>query len=275
MRMLGSQNPIRTAPLGVVPHRLGAHRQARLLKSTFEQPRVELADDVSGFDAGLPKDAVSGDDIVIIDDDVIRTQGSQLAQDRLRGPGRLAHERRAIAPARHSGRFDTLLAACLEAFRQKAGQAGEAPHRKAEIDLLVSQSIKVGGLARLSPALPDDQVSERDEPLEMSMGDCSVYAGGLGSIVNRPFGLVHIKVEQDPPAGPILKRTDRTVDFTYILLAHSASLSAHVGGETGRPMYSATASASRMSGQVALGWGLILGFAVGYGPDLFLTYAGA
>ncbi len=31
----------------------------------------------------------------------------------------------------------------------------------------------------------------------------------------------------------------------------------------------------RMSGPVALGWGLILGFAVGYGTDLFLTYAGA
>ena len=31
----------------------------------------------------------------------------------------------------------------------------------------------------------------------------------------------------------------------------------------------------RLSGRVALGWGLILRFAVGYGTHLFLTYAGA
>jgi ZIP family zinc transporter len=31
----------------------------------------------------------------------------------------------------------------------------------------------------------------------------------------------------------------------------------------------------RLNGPVALGWGLILGFAAGYGTDLFLTYAGA
>lgn len=30
----------------------------------------------------------------------------------------------------------------------------------------------------------------------------------------------------------------------------------------------------RLNGPVALGWGLILGFAAGYGTDLFLTYAG-
>ena len=71
----------------------------------------------------------------------------------------------------------------------------------------------------------------------MSMRDGSVHAGGFGSIVNCPFGLVHIKVEQDPPTGPILKRADRTVDFAYLVLAHSASLSAHVGGETDRPTH--------------------------------------
>ena len=69
------------------------------------------------------------------------------------------------------------------------------------------------------------------------MGDCSVHAGGLGSIVNCPFGLVDIKVEQDPPTGPILKRADRTVDLAYLVLAHSPSLSAHLGGETERPTH--------------------------------------
>jgi len=45
------------------------------------------------------------------------------------------------------------------------------------------------------------------------MGDRSVHAGGFCSIVNCPFGLVHIKVEQDSPTSPILKRADRTVDL--------------------------------------------------------------
>ena len=198
---------------------------------------MELADDVSGYGTGLPKDAVPGEDLVITDDDVVRTQGSQLAQHRLRGVSRLVHERRAVASARLSGGFDTLLTACLEALRQKASQAGESTHRIAEIDLLASQSIKVGRLAGFSPALPDHQVSERDKALEMSMRDRSVHAGGFGSIVNCPFGLVHIKVEQDPPTGPILKRADRTVDLAYLVLAHSASLSAHVGGEPNRPTH--------------------------------------
>jgi hypothetical protein len=188
---------------------------------------MELADDVSGYGTGLTKDAVPGEDLVIIGDDVIRTQGSQLAQYRLRGVSRRVHERRAVAPARLSGGFDTLLTACLEALRQKASQAGESAHRVAEIDLLASQSIKVGGLAGFSPALPDRQVSERDKALEMSMGNRSVHAGSFGSIVNCPFGLVHIKVEQYSPTSPILERADRTVDLAYIVLAHSASLSAH------------------------------------------------
>jgi len=193
---------------------------------------MELADDVSGYGTGLPKDAVPGEDLVIIGDDVVRTQGSQHVQHRLRGVSRPVHERSAVASARLPGGFDTFQTACLEALRQKASQAGEATNRDAEIDLLASQSIKVGRLAGFSPALPDDQVSERDKALEMSMGDCSVNAGRLGSIVNCPFGLVHIKVEQDPPTGPILKRADRTVDLAYLVLAHSASLSAHVGGES-------------------------------------------
>ncbi len=224
MRSLSSQNPIRAAPFRVVPQSLGAHCQARLLKGSFEQSGVELADDVSGYSTGLPKDAVPGEDLVIIGDDVVRTQGSQLAQHRLRRVSRLVHERRAVASARLSGGFDTFLTACLEALRQKASQAGESTHRIAEIDLLASQSIKVGRLAGFSPALPDRQVSERDKALEMSMRDRSVHAGGFGSIVNCPFGLVHIKVEQDPPSGPILKRADRTVDLDYLVLAHSASL---------------------------------------------------
>jgi hypothetical protein len=237
MCSLGSQNPIRAAQFGVVPQSLGAHCQARPLKGSFEQSGMELADDVSGYGTGLPKDAVPGKDLAVIGDDVVRTQGSQLAQDRLKGVSRPAHERRAVAPARLSGGFDARLTPCLEALRQKAGQAGEATHRKAEIDLLAGQPIKVGRLAGFSPALPDRQVSERDQALEMSVCDRAVDAGRFGSVINCPFGLVHIKVEQDPPTGPILKRADRTVDLAYLVLAHSASLSAHVGTETDRPTH--------------------------------------
>jgi len=235
MRRLGSQNSIRTAQFRVVPHRLDAHSQACLLKGTFEQSGMELADDVSSYGTCLPKDAVPGEDLVIISHDVLRTQGSQLAQHRLPGVSRLVYERLAVASARHSSGFDTLQTAYLEALRQKTSQAREATHRKAEIDLLAGESIKVGRLAGFSTALPDDQVSERDKPLEMSVGDCSVNAGGPGSIVNCPFGLVHIKVEQDPPTGPILKRADRAVDVAHVVVAHSPSLSADVGGKTDRP----------------------------------------
>jgi hypothetical protein len=237
MRSLRSQDPIRAAPFRVVTQGLGAHCQARLPKGSFEQSGMELTDDVSGYGTGLPKDAVPGEDLAIIGNDVVRTQRSQLVQHGLRGVSLLVHERRAVPSARLSGGFDTLLTACLEALRQKASQAGESTHRIAELDLLASQSIKVGRLAGFSPALPDRQVSERDKALEMSMRDSSVHAGGFGSIVNCPFGLVHIKVEQDPPTGPILKRADRTVDLAYLVLAHSASLSAHVGGETDRPTH--------------------------------------
>jgi hypothetical protein len=237
MRSLGSQNPIRAARFRVVPQSLRAHCQARLLKGSFEQSGMELTDDVSGYGTGLPKDAVPGEDLVIIGDDVVRTQGSQVVQHGLRGVSLRVHERRAVASTRLSSGLDTLLTACLEALRQKASQAGESTHRIAEIDGLASQSIKVGRLAGFSPALPNGQVSERDKALEMSMRDSSVHAGGFGSIVNCPFGLVHIKVEQDPPTGSILKRADRTVDLIYLVLAHSASLSAHVGGETDRPTH--------------------------------------
>jgi hypothetical protein len=235
MYNLSSQNPIRAAPFRVVPQSLGAQCQPRLLKGSFEQSGMELADDVSGHCTGFPKDAVPGEDLVIIGDDVVRTQGSQLAQHRLWGVCWPVHERRAVASARLSGGFDTLLTACLEALRQKASQSGESTHRIAEIDLLASQSIEVGRLAGFSPALPDRQVSERDKALEMAMRDCSVHAGGLGSIVNCPFGLVHIKVEQDPPTGPILKRADRTVDLACLVRAHSASLSVHVARKASAP----------------------------------------
>jgi hypothetical protein len=245
MRKLGSQNLIRAAPCRVVPQCLNAHCQARLLEGSFEKSGMELADDVSGYRTGLTKDAVPGDDLVIIGDDVVRTQGSQLPQHRLRGLSRLAHERRAVAPARLPGGFDALHTACLEPLRQKASQAGEATHRKAEIDLLASQSIKVGRLAGFSPALPNDQVSQRDTPLEMSMSDCSVYTGGLRSIVNCPFGLVYMKVEQDSAAGPILKCADRAVDLAYLVPAHSASLSAQVGAETDRPASGCRATSPR------------------------------
>ena len=227
MRSLGSQNPIRTTPLREVPKSLGAHCQACLLKGSFEQSGMELADDDSGYRTGLPKDAVPGHDLVIIAYEVVRTQGRQLAQHRRRRVSPLGHERRAVAPAGLSGGFDTLLTARLEALRQEASKAGESTYRIAEIDLLASQSIKVGRLAGFSPALTDRKVSQRNKALEMSMRDGSVHAGGFGGIVNCPFGLVHIKFEQDPPTGPILKRADRTVDLACLVLAHSASLSAH------------------------------------------------
>jgi hypothetical protein len=237
MRSLGSQNPIRTTPLRVVPQSLGAHSQARLLKGSLEQSSMQLAHDSSGFGTGLPKDAVPCEDLVIIGHDVVRTQVSQLAQYRLRRVSRLGHQRRAIASARRSGGFDTLLTARLEALRQKAGQAGEATHGIAEINLSAGESIEVGRLAGFASPLPDRQVPKRDKALEMGMGDRAVYAGGFGRIVNRPFGLVYIKVEKDSSTGPILKRADRAVDLAFLVLAHAASLSAEVGGETGRPTH--------------------------------------
>jgi hypothetical protein len=237
MRSLSSQNPIRAAPFRVVPQSLGAHCKAGLLKGSFEQSGMELADNVASYGTGLPKDAVPGDDLVIAGDDVVRTQGSQRAKHRLRGVRRLVHKRRAVASARISGGFDTLRTARLEALRQKASQAGESTYRIAEIDLSAGQSVEVGRLAGFSPALPDRQVSERDKALEVSVCDRSVHAGGFGSIVNRPLGLVHMKVEQDPPTGLILKRADRAVDLAYLVLAHCASLSAEVGGETCRPTH--------------------------------------
>jgi hypothetical protein len=234
MRNLRSQNPVCAAPFRVVPQSLGAQRQAGPLESPFQQSGMELANDVCGYGTGLPKDAVPGEHLVLVDDDVVRTKGSQLAQHSPRRVSQLVHERGAVASACRSGGFDTLLAPCLEALRQKAGQARESTHGICEIDLLASQSIEVGRLAGFSSALPDRQVSERDKALEMSMRDGSVDAGGLCSIVNGPFALMHIKVEQDPPTSRILKGADRTVDLAYVVLTHPASLSAHVG-ETDHP----------------------------------------
>ena len=68
MYSLSSQNPIRTAPFRVVPQRLRPYRQARLLKGSFEQSGMELADDGSGCDTGLSKDAVLGEDLVAFRD---------------------------------------------------------------------------------------------------------------------------------------------------------------------------------------------------------------
>jgi hypothetical protein len=187
---------------------------------------MQFANDIFGYRTGLPKDAVPGEDLAIIRDHVVRAQWSQLTEHGLRGVSRFVHERCAVASARFSGGFDTFLTARLETLCQKASQAGESTHRIAEIDLLAGQAIKVGRLAGFSAALPDHQVSKRDEPLEMSMRDRSVDAGCFGGIVNCPFGLVDIKVEQDPPTGPILKRADRMVDFACLVLAHPASLSA-------------------------------------------------
>jgi hypothetical protein len=235
MCRLGSQNAIRAAQFRVVPQSLGTHWQASLLKCSFEQSGMKLADDTSGYYTGLPKDAVPRKDMAVSGNDIVRTKGRQLTQHRLRGVSRLVHERRDVAASCLSGGFDALRALCLQALRQKPGQAGEPTHWKAEIDLLVRQPIKVGRLSGFSPALPDRQVSERDKALEMSMCDRSVHTGGLGCIVNCPFGLVRIEIEQDPPTGPILKRTDRTVDLACLVLAHFASLSAHVARQTDGP----------------------------------------
>jgi len=67
-----------------------------------------------------------------------------------------------LAAARLPGGLDTLRTTCLEALRQEAGQAGETTHWIAEIDLLASKSIKVGGFAGFSSPLADHQVPERD-----------------------------------------------------------------------------------------------------------------
>lgn len=198
---------------------------------------MEFADHVDGHGTGLPKDTVPGEDLGIIDDDIVRTQGSQLAQHRLRGISRLVHQRRAVASASPSGGFDTLSTACLETLRQKASQASESTHGIAEIDLFAGHSINIGRLAGSSPTLPDRQVSERNKALQMAVSNRSVHANGFGGIVNGPFALLHIKVEQDPATSWILKRADRTVDVAYIVLAHPASLSAHVGGETDHPTH--------------------------------------
>jgi len=79
MRRLGSQKPIRAAQFGEVPQGLSAHFQPRLLEGAFEQTGVELADDVWNEGARLPKDAVPGDDLVTIPNDVVGTEGSQLS----------------------------------------------------------------------------------------------------------------------------------------------------------------------------------------------------
>ena len=134
-------------------------------------------------------------------------------QHRLRGVSRLAYERCAIASTRLSGGINSLLAECSEALRQKAGEARESTHRIAEVDLLASKSIEVGGLSGFSAALPDRQISKRDKALEMSVRDSSVHPSRFGSIVDRPFGLAHIKLEQDPASGSVLDRADRAVEL--------------------------------------------------------------
>jgi len=73
---LGSQKPIGAASFRVVPQSLGAECHARLLKGPFEQPGMELADDVSGYRTGFTEDAVPGQDLLVMGHDVVRTQGS-------------------------------------------------------------------------------------------------------------------------------------------------------------------------------------------------------
>lgn len=189
---------------------------------------MELADDVSGCRTRLPKDAVAGDEPAIIRDDVLRTQRSQLVQHRLRRVMRLADKRRAVAPPRLPCRFDTFTTARLEALRQEACQAGEAPCGEGEVDLPARQSVKVGRLAELSPTPPDGEIPECDKPCEVSVGDSAVHTGGPGHVVNGPLGLVHVEVQQDPTTGPILERADRAIDLAYPLLTHPASLSRDV-----------------------------------------------
>ena len=58
----------------------------------------------------------------------------------------------------------------------------------------------------------------------MSVGYRSVHSDGFRDTVRRPFRLVDIEVEQDPSAGLILKRADRSVELVYFVLLHAPEL---------------------------------------------------
>jgi len=52
-----------------------------------------------------------------------------------------------------------------------------------------------------------------------------VHSDGFGDTVHPPFRLAYIEVEQDPSAGLILKRADRTVELVHLVMSHTPSLS--------------------------------------------------
>jgi len=116
----------------------------------------------------------------------------------------------------------------MKALGQQSGQSCKSSYRVAQVDLLAGQPIELGWLAGFPSALAGCEISEGDQTLKMSVGDRTVHANGFGDIVDRPFGLVHMEVEQDSSTGPILKRADRAVDIAYLVLSHTPSLSVRV-----------------------------------------------
>jgi hypothetical protein len=62
------------------------------------------------------------------------------------------------------------------------------------------------------------------------MSDGSVDAHGLGDLGRRPFGLVHVEVQEDPTSRRILQRGDGSVDLGEWFITHAGSLSAGNAG---------------------------------------------
>jgi hypothetical protein len=204
MRRLGGQYAVGAAPLGVVHEGLGPESQPGLLEGPFEQASVELANHFLGDCAGLPENAVLGQDLIVIGDGVVGSKRRQLPKHR---PGRirlLNNKRRSVSSACLPGGLDSLTALALKALGQEAGKLCEPANRIAQLDLLTGQPIEFGGLAALPSALPDRKITEGNQALEVPVGNGPMYPHRFGDIVHRPFRLVHKEVKQDPSASRIL-----------------------------------------------------------------------
>jgi hypothetical protein len=221
---LGGQNAVGAALFCVVLEGYGPKRQPGLAEGPFEQAGVELTNDVLGVCADFAKDAVLGQDLIVIGDGVFGSKWCQLPQDR---PGRirwLSYERRPVSSACLPGKLDSLVALALQALGQEAGKPGKPANRKAELYLLTGQPIEFGGLAALPSALPDREITKSDQSLKMPVRDCPVHPHRFGYVFHRPFRLVHKKIEKDTTTGRILKGADGPVDFGQLILCHPSSL---------------------------------------------------
>jgi hypothetical protein len=112
-----------------------------------------------------------------------------------------------------------------QCLRQQRGQPSESPGGIAEFDLTLGKPVQLGGFTSGASALTRDQITERNQPLEMSVGYGPVDANRCGNVGSRPFGLVNVEIEQDPPSRGILQRGDRSVDLGKRLVIHAGSLS--------------------------------------------------